>query len=42
LVHGLARAEELAERRRARSVDHAGLEAESTARGTHLPPEASL
>ena len=41
MVHEVSLTEELAERRRASSVDHAGLEVENTARGTYLPPEVS-
>jgi hypothetical protein len=37
LVHEVARAEELAERRRAHSFDHAGLDVEEH-RGAYLPP----
>jgi hypothetical protein len=38
IVHEVSRAEEVAERRRAHSVDHAGLEVkEHRARGTYLP-----
>jgi hypothetical protein len=44
LGHEVVWVEELAERRRTRSVDHAGLEVEdrrAAARGTNLLPEAS-
>jgi hypothetical protein len=40
MVHEVSRMED-AERRRAHSADHAGLEVEEPARGTYLPPEAS-
>jgi hypothetical protein len=40
LVREVARAEELAERRRAQSVENTGLDVKSTARGTLLPREA--
>jgi hypothetical protein len=40
-VHEVSQAEELAERRRAQCVYHAGLEVEEHCVGTHVPPEAS-
>ena len=41
LVYEVARSEELDERRRAQSVDHAGLRSKSTVRGKYLPLKTS-
>jgi hypothetical protein len=42
MAHEVSQTKELAERRRAHSVDHAGLEVKkNTARGAYLPPEDS-
>jgi hypothetical protein len=41
MVHEVSRTKELAERRRAHSVDHPNPRSKNTARGTYLSPEAS-